>query len=63
MEQPDGTPSWNGPYVKKEEMLKDPWGRTYVYEHPGKHGDYDLYSLGADGAEGGTGENADITSW
>ena len=54
---------WNGPYIKKEGSLKDPWGRAYQYRAPGKHGIYDLYSLGADGEEGGEGENADITSW
>ncbi|MBI3897488.1 MAG: type II secretion system protein GspG [Gammaproteobacteria bacterium] len=41
----------------------DPWGNAYVYRSPGRVNDYDLVSLGADGAEGGTGENADIVSW
>lgn len=41
----------------------DPWGNPYVYKSPGQHGDYDLASLGADGAVGGEGVNADITSW
>jgi general secretion pathway protein G len=35
----------------------------YLYRIPGEHGDYDLYSLGADQAEGGEGEDADVTSW
>ena len=35
----------------------------YVYRYPGEFGDYDLYSLGADQAEGGEGEDQDITSW
>ena len=35
----------------------------YKYENPGKRGAYDIYTLGADGAEGGTGENADIGNW
>lgn len=42
---------------------KDPWGRDYIYLSPGQHGDFDLYSLGADGVKGGEGENADVTSW
>lgn len=42
---------------------KDPWGNDYVYFSPGQHGDFDVYSLGADGIRGGQGENADITSW
>ena len=42
----------------------DPWGREYIYEHPPqKSKDYDLYTLGADGMEGGTGENSDIGNW
>lgn len=42
---------------------KDPWGNQYRYVSPGAHGPYDLYSLGADAREGGSGVNADITSW
>jgi len=53
---------WNGPYVKKS-SLQDPWGRDYVYEYPGEHGDFDIYSFGADGQPGGEDKNADITSW
>jgi general secretion pathway protein G len=41
----------------------DPWGKPYLYRCPGQHGDYDLYSYGPDGLEGGEGENSDITSW
>ncbi len=57
-----GVEGWDGPYLKKGVPL-DPWGRQYVYQSPGTHGDYDLYSLGADGQPGGEGENKDITSW
>ncbi len=39
-----------------------PWGNDYVYISPGVDGPFDLYSLGADGAEGGDGTDADI-SW
>ena len=52
---------WTGPYVKSS-SLKDPWGREYVYEYPGEHGDFDIYSLGADGQPGGEGKHADINS-
>ena len=55
-------PGWNGPYVKPS-SLKDPWGREYVYTQPGEHGDFDIYSLGADGQPGGEDKNADINSW
>ena len=57
-----GVGGWNGPYVKAS-SLKDPWGREYVYQYPGEHGDFDIYSLGADGQPGGEGKNADINSW
>jgi general secretion pathway protein G len=57
-----GVEGWNGPYVKPS-SLKDPWGREYVYEYPGEHGDFDIYSLGADGQPGGEDRNADINSW
>jgi general secretion pathway protein G len=61
--RPTDAPAWNGPYVKKADMLRDPWGVPYVYRAPGQHGDYDLFSLGADKAEGGSGEAQDVTSW
>lgn len=60
---PAGVGGWNGPYLKRAEGIEDPWGRPFVYRHPGSHGEYDLYSLGADNAEGGDGENRDVTSW
>jgi general secretion pathway protein G len=63
LEQPTGAPRWNGPYVKRRENLIDPWGQMYIYRYPGEHGAYDLSSLGADQAEGGEGEDEDITSW
>jgi general secretion pathway protein G len=57
-------PSWNGPYLKKNAVPNDPWGKPYLYKCcPGDHGDYDIVSYGADGAPGGEGENADVTSW
>ena len=54
---------WNGPYLKKENSLIDPWGEPYEYLAPGDHGEYDLFTLGADGRDGGDGEDADVTSW
>jgi general secretion pathway protein G len=61
-DKPEDMPSWGGPYLDKG-IPKDPWGRPYHYKCPGDHGPYDLYSFGADGAEGGDGENRDITNW
>ena len=54
---------WNGPYLKKPVVPDDPWGRPYVYRSPGEHGDYDLYTLGSDNAEGGNGDSRDVVSW
>lgn len=47
-----------GGYVKN--LPEDPWGRPYQLAVPGRNGAFDIYSLGADGAPGGEGENADI---
>jgi len=58
-----GIDNWAGPYLDKQSLPKDPWGREYQYRSPGLHGDYDLYSFGADGVEGGESDNADVTSW
>lgn len=43
--------------------LLDPWGHPYEYVFPGAHGSFDIVCLGADGAEGGTGADADLNSW
>ncbi|MCX7556551.1 type II secretion system major pseudopilin GspG [Xanthomonadaceae bacterium JHOS43] len=63
--QPGGLPearNWKaGGYIDR--VPKDPWGRDYVYLSPGQRGDFDLYTLGADGQPGGEGENADVASW
>lgn len=63
---PTGQPprNWRGPYLQKIVPI-DPWGRRYEYLSPGKANplSYDLYSFGKDGSAGGTGEDADITSW
>ena len=57
---PPTAPGWNGPYLRRADALRDPWGQTYLYAMPGKHGEVDVYSLGADKAEGGTGEDQDV---
>jgi len=63
--KPGGSPAaknWNPDgYLKK--MPKDGWGNEYQYLSPGAHGKFDLYSLGADGREGGEDLDQDITSW
>ncbi len=60
--KPTGEAKWDGPYLKKGVPL-DPWGKAYEYRSPGTKGEFDILSLGKDGAPGGTGENADIVSW
>jgi general secretion pathway protein G len=52
--------NWRGPYLRKAVPM-DPWGRAYLYQAPVRGGEgYELRSLGRDGAEGGTGEDADL---
>lgn len=63
VQAPPGVTRWNGPYLKKKTVPKDPWGNEYRYESPGKHGPFDLYSYGADNQEGGDGDNQDIVNW
>lgn len=61
VERPANVKKWpEGGYLPS--IPEDPWGNKYVYISPGVNGPFDLYSLGADGAEGGTGNDADI-SW
>jgi general secretion pathway protein G len=45
--------------------ITDPWGNPYQYRYPGESDpdNYDVWSYGADGKDGGEGFNADIKSW
>lgn len=52
-----------GGYLESRKIPKDPWGRPFVYISPGIHGDFDIISMGADGAKGGDGLDADLQSW
>lgn len=63
MQRPSGNPpapNWK-PYVSK--LPSDPWNQPYQYLSPGQRGDFDVYSMGADGKPGGEGEGADIGNW
>ena len=60
---PPTAAGWNGPYLQRSAALNDPWGQPYLYRSPGKHGEVDVYSLGSDKAEGGSGEAADVGNW
>ena len=55
-------PNWKpGGYLRS--LPQDPWNRPYQYANPGQRGEFDIYTLGADGQEGGEGNNADIGNW
>jgi len=55
-------PDWNGPYVRRERQIVDPWGRPFIYRQPGTGRAYELLSYGADGKEGGHGDDADLSA-
>lgn len=64
LEPPSGEESkWRGPYIKI--LHNDPWGNPYQYRSPGIHhqSGFDIWSRGADGADGGEGPNADVGNW
>jgi general secretion pathway protein G len=53
-----------GGYLEKGALPKDPWGNDYLYLSPGVHNpNFDLWSYGADGEQGGEGEDADVSNW
>lgn len=54
---------WRGPYIKL--LRPDPWGNPYQYRSPGVHHptSFDVWSRGADGADGGEGEAVDVGNW
>lgn len=59
----DANKKWRGPYIKQ--LRADPWGNAYQYACPGTHHptSFDIWSRGADGQDGGEGDNADIGNW
>ncbi|MEA3278176.1 MAG: type II secretion system major pseudopilin GspG [Pseudomonadota bacterium] len=63
VENPGETRNWNGPYLKKSQVPKDPWGFDYQYRSPGEHGSFDVWTLGSDNREGGDGEDQDVYGW
>ena len=62
-DEPERATGWNGPYLQRKDAILDPWGKPYQYRLPGEHGEFDIFTLGADGAPGGEGEDGDIASW
>ena len=63
VEAPADVEGWNGPYLRKVEAINDPWQRPYNYRIPGEHGEFDLFTLGADDAPGGEDQDQDVGSW
>jgi general secretion pathway protein G len=63
IENPGSMMGWAGPYLRKSVIRLDPWGQDYHYRYPGQHGEFDIYSLGADNTDGGEKENKDVASW
>ena len=60
---PGGVDNWNGPYLKKIGDIKDPWGHPYNYRSPGQHGDFDLYSFGANAKPANDNEKPEVANW
>jgi len=60
--RPQGTSHWSGPYLQGDKVPPDPWGHPFLYRSPSQRPgrDYDLYSLGPNGREGGSGADAPI---
>lgn len=58
---PADSDTWAGPYVRGPEQLRDPWGKALLYRSPAGDKTFALTTLGADGREGGTGEDKDVT--
>lgn len=63
VKSPPSMPAWNGPYLPDASAITDPWGRPYRIIVPGKHGEVDVFSLGSDGTDGGSGEARDVGNW
>ena len=63
IKKPANLANWDGPYLSKRKLPDDPWGNAYKYKSPGEHGEFDIYSLGADNQVGGDDESQDVTSW
>ena len=58
-----GDDKWDGPYIESKTVPKDNWDNGFQYNCPGDGQPFDIISLGADKAGGGTGNNADISCW
>ncbi|MEM9148334.1 MAG: type II secretion system major pseudopilin GspG [Pseudomonadota bacterium] len=57
---PGGVAGWNGPYLRDGKLPEDPWGGAFLYSRTADG--VRIYSHGADGAPGGEGQDADVSS-
>jgi general secretion pathway protein G len=62
IQRPRDVKNWRGPYVRKKQHLLDPWGRLFSYRVPGRARAFEVFTLGADAREGGSGDDADVSS-
>ncbi|MFO1131414.1 MAG: type II secretion system major pseudopilin GspG [Hyphomicrobiales bacterium] len=62
VKSPGNVPGWNGPYLAKGNVPQDPWGHPYIYQAGQNGNTFEIKSLGADGKEGGSDENADVSN-
>lgn len=56
----NSAPNWK---QQLQRIPVDPWKKPYHYVYPGQHGEFDVFTYGADGQEGGEKSNADIGNW
>ena len=63
LEKPATASHWKGPYLKRAEMINDPWGRPFFYRAPGRHGPYDIYSGGPEANDPGDHAAPELRSW
>ena len=63
VQQPSGSPEPKNWKKYMDRLPKDPWGQPYQYLSPGVKGEVDIFSLGADGQQGGEGANTDVGNW
>jgi general secretion pathway protein G len=61
VERPADEPNWLGPYLAREALPLDPWGREYVLDADAERGQFRIVSYGSDGQPGGAGNAADIS--
>lgn len=63
LKRPSDVQNWRGPYIRKQQHLLDPWRRPFHYRVPGREGAFDVFTFGADGKEGGEGDDTDVGNW